>query len=941
MRWAVAVAVPVGVVLSVASAALDEHRLREHERVAVEAELAIASAALPTRLDVQLSIAQAATLLTIPEGVVDPGTWQSRMQTLAVQERSAATRSVLWVEADAGDDLGSGAVALVVPAVGPSAPTGAAETGAVVARAATFGSSVLLAGTTARVDAGDPATGHDEVGRMLASARDSGEPRLSEPFWSVQNGPAAAEAALAVPVYAEGPPPGGAPRTAQDRRAALTGWTVVTFRLDSFLGESLRHLHTGVAVGVVDQDLGGLRLADFSTGGPVQPTAGTPSHATTVEVALLDRTWVLTGASTRSQPWVSYPVLLAGLVMTTLGALVVLGQSRAEDRALATVDERTRDLSRRTRELETITSSTPDALARVSADGRLLFANRALLQSASVPPDWAGRTLDELAAHGPLLEPIRALAAEVSRDRPAGGADDVIGPAAGATGPVAAGAAETGGDPDDLPTSTVSVDVGALYYELRAVPERAPDGSVESVLVVAREMTRYRDAERRLGHAAMHDPLTGLANRVLMQEHAERMLRAPGRGVAVLLLDLDRFKLVNDSYGHNVGDELLMLAARRAERLSPHRATVGRLGGDEFVVVVPDVTPGQVEALARSVVDAFDEPFALHDEEFTMGCSLGVVHTTAWNARWDELLRCADVAMYKAKSAGRGCYRWFEEGAGDAARQRLMLAADLRRAADGDELGVAYQAEVDLRTGRAIAIEALMRWTTPARGDVPPAEFIPVAEETGLIVGLGRWIMRDAVGEVAAHNRRTGADVRMWVNVSARQLTGVDVASGVLELLDELDVPTRWLGIEVTESVLADDERVLPALVALRDAGVGVAVDDFGTGYSSFARLRDYPVTLLKIDRAFVQGLADPSPEAAERAANIVRAVIAVGRALGADVVAEGVEDQDLLRHVRALGCDHAQGYVFGRPGSFVGAVGHQPVAASGPEHEDGSAGVG
>ncbi|KGM01220.1 putative bifunctional diguanylate cyclase/phosphodiesterase, partial [Cellulomonas cellasea] len=481
---------------------------------------------------------------------------------------------------------------------------------------------------------------------------------------------------------------------------------------------------------------------------------------------------------------------------------------------------------------------------------------------------------------------------------------------------------------------TASVDVGPLFYELRAVPERPLDDGVESVLVAAREMTRRRDAERRLGHAAMHDPLTGLANRVLVRERAEWMLGTRGRGVAVLLLDLDRFKLVNDSYGHGLGDELLVLAAQRAERLSPRGGTVGRLGGDEFVIVVPDTSRARTEELARAVVEAFDEPFVLHDEEFTVGCSLGVVHSGDRAQNWDELLRLADVAMYRAKAAGGACFRWFEEGLGDTARQRLQLAADLRRAAGSDELGVAYQPEVDLRTGQAIAVEALMRWSTPTRGNVPPCEFIPVAEETGLIVGLGRWIMHDAVVAVAEHNRRTSSDVRMWVNVSARQLTGPDVAAGIVELLRELDVPTRWLGIEVTESVLADDERVLPTLVALRDAGIGVAVDDFGTGYSSFARLRDYPVTLLKIDRAFVQGLADPSPEAAERAAHIVRAVVAVGRALGADVVAEGVEDVELLRHVRTLGCDLAQGYVFGRPGTLAGAMSADGHAGQASGHE-------
>ncbi|WP_211254536.1 CHASE domain-containing protein, partial [Cellulomonas cellasea] len=419
MHWAAAIAVPVGVALSIASAALDEHRLRDHERVEVASELAIASNALPTRLDVQRGIALAATLVGPPDAPADPDVWQRRVQALDVQDRSVATRAVLWVGPGTADDRATGAVPLDIDpldlldaeAPGAGAQAGASGAGAVVRQFASYGSSVLLDGV-----------GVDEVGRALAAARDSGEARLSAPFWSSATGRGAAESAVAVPVYGDGEEP---PGTVDARRARLTGWTVVTFRIDSFLGECMRHLHPGVAVDVVDEELD-LELATFSTSGPVAEPGAQPADATAVDVDLLDRTWTLTGSSTRVAPWVSLPVLAAGLVITALAALVLVVQADAERRAVATAEARTRDLHRRTRELETITSSTPDALARVSSDGRLLFANQALLDVVPLPADWPGRPVAELGTHHTLLAAVADLAAQVT----GGGAE----PAAGAAG---------------------------------------------------------------------------------------------------------------------------------------------------------------------------------------------------------------------------------------------------------------------------------------------------------------------------------------------------------------------------------------------------------------------------------------------------------------------------------------------------------------------------
>jgi diguanylate cyclase (GGDEF)-like protein len=491
---------------------------------------------------------------------------------------------------------------------------------------------------------------------------------------------------------------------------------------------------------------------------------------------------------------------------------------------------------------------------------------------------------------------------------------------------------EPGVDPQNDPRRLIrmSAQSNGHWYDVRAVAELDEDRITESVLVVARDITRFRDAQDRLTHAATHDPLTGLANRDVARERGIAALTTSRAGTALLLLDLDRFKLVNDSYGHAVGDQLLQLAATRVGADLPERATAARLGGDEFVVLLPDVRPAVAERVAARLVEAFGQPFSVNSEEFAVGCSVGVVHAEPGSMPWDELLRCADVAMYRAKDVGGGAHRWYEDTEADRARQRLTMAADLRRAVDEGEMYLVYQPEIDLVSGRVVGVEALMRWASRSRGPVSPGEFIPVAEETGLITALGAWALHRAVADITAHNRLTGSDLRVWVNVSPRQFAGQsdrpDLVTTVVDVLARMDAPPRWLGIEVTESALADDARAVPMLRALHELGVGVAIDDFGTGYSSLSRLHDYPVTLLKIDQSFVQGLGDPDVSG-PRAAGVIEAIVALGRSLGAHVIAEGVEDEMRFVQLRALGCGYAQGYLFGRPMAFADAVKVDPLA--------------
>jgi len=901
MRLIVALVVPVGLVLSLAVSVFDAHQRRERAAADAEARLAVTAEALAARIEIQVRLARtSASMLTPSETTTwadGAATWESHLRAFGGPAGEApSTSAVAWVAAP--EDLSSRTGPVLLGAAGAEHEDGTVTVGQVVPFAATSLTGALLAGRA--VDH----TAVAAVAAALADARDSGDVVLSAAY-PVDGAAHPAdvglliradraedlEVAAAAPVY-DGTDP---PRTRVGRERRLLGWTVTTFRVAPLLdlvGTPPRDrtlvLDEGTLLGVLP-------------GGPEEPDGGGPTRP--AEVPAGDRTWTLVAVQHDVPGPLTWFPLAAGALLTALVVAGLGSRVAAESRAVAIADERTRALAERTRDLESITRNTPDALARVDRDARLRFVNDAMRGAADLGDADLGSRVADLSPRSPVIHAVRALAHHML-----------------------ALASDPGADVENDPRRLISMSAQSRghWYDVRAVPERGPAGTIDSVLVVARDVTRFREAQDRLTHAATHDPLTGLANRDVARERAVAALTTSRVGTALLLLDLDRFKLVNDSYGHVVGDRLLQQAAARVSADLPERATAARLGGDEFVVLLPDVSPAVAEEVASRLVTAFEEPFALLDDEFAVGCSVGVVHTDPGGTPWDELLRCADVAMYRAKAVGGGCHQWYEEHGTDLARQRLTMAADLRRAIEEGELALAYQAEVDIVSGRVEGVEALMRWTSRSRGPVPPSEFIPVAEETGLIAELGTWALDRALREVAGHNRATGEGLRVWVNVSARQFAPQkgrhDLVSEVVDLLATHDTPAAWLGIEVTESALADDARAVPMLRALHELGVGIAIDDFGTGYSSLSRLHDYPVTLLKIDQSFVQGLGLPGA-VGPRAAGVVEAVVALGRSLGADVIAEGVEDEQRYTALRGLGCDLAQGYLFGRPTVFAEAV--------------------
>jgi diguanylate cyclase (GGDEF)-like protein len=425
---------------------------------------------------------------------------------------------------------------------------------------------------------------------------------------------------------------------------------------------------------------------------------------------------------------------------------------------------------------------------------------------------------------------------------------------------------------------------------------------------------RVSSATRRLAHEAFHDPLTGLPNRgyFLARLRAALEGRTGTRGqVAVLCLDLDRFKKVNDTLGHAVGDELLSVVAIRLSSTVGPDHMVARLGGDEFTVLLEETRGPVAENLASRIVDALRRSFHVAGHDLFVTVSVGMAMSDRRHGDALDLLRQADVALYSAKSRGASRYAVYQPALDSRSPEMLQLEAGLARAVSNGELLVYYQPEVDLRTGRLAGMEALVRWHHPRRGLLPPGEFIPVAEETGEIVAIGRWVLEQACRDTAALARRIPElELQVGVNVSAREFQRPDLVEQVGAILKRTGLAPHRLELEITESAVIDNlAQAIETMTALRDLGVNLAIDDFGTGYSSLSYLHQLPLTTLKIDRSFVRDIGQRETTSA-----VARAIVDLANALGMEVVAEGIEHRDQLDYLRLLHCDRGQGYLFSRP---------------------------
>jgi diguanylate cyclase (GGDEF)-like protein/PAS domain S-box-containing protein len=441
-----------------------------------------------------------------------------------------------------------------------------------------------------------------------------------------------------------------------------------------------------------------------------------------------------------------------------------------------------------------------------------------------------------------------------------------------------------------------------------------PDGEHAATIVMAQDVTSRKALEAQLTHQAYHDALTDLANRALFRVRTERALALPATGeshVSMLFLDVDDFKRVNDSLGHDAGDELLRQIARRLLNATRGCDTVARLGGDEFAILLEGVRRDEdVVVVADRVIAALRAPFTVHERVVHVGASLGIAHARAGESA-DELLRNADAAMYRAKQHGKGHHQTFEASLHAAALERLELENDLRDAVADGAFHLVYQPIVDLASGALTSMEALIRWRHPRRGLVPPLGFIPLAEESGAIVEIGGWVLheacREARGWLDAHGDRAPV---VTVNVSARQLQHPGFVAQVRAALDASALPARLLALEITEStIMSDAELALSRLSELKALGVRLAIDDFGTGYSSLAYLQRFPVDTIKIDKSFVDGVARGGKDAA-----LARTIIALGDTLDLVTIAEGIESEGQYAELQQLGCAQGQGYLFARP---------------------------
>ncbi|MGE5027472.1 MAG: putative bifunctional diguanylate cyclase/phosphodiesterase [Betaproteobacteria bacterium] len=460
----------------------------------------------------------------------------------------------------------------------------------------------------------------------------------------------------------------------------------------------------------------------------------------------------------------------------------------------------------------------------------------------------------------------------------------------------------------------VSVVVTVFIYRLISELRQTETLLAEKSVHLEKSLRTHKVAEQHLAQVTNYDTLTGLPNRSLFRDRLDHAMSRSARNsemVAVMLLDIDNFKSINDTLGHDLGDQLLQETSERLQHCVLEDDTLARLGGDEFAIILEGLAEiDEVAQVAQKILDDFVRPFALSGHEIYVTPSLGVTIYPLDGEDSESLIKNADTAMYRAKEHGRNNYRFYTADMNKLAVERFALEGKLRRALERGEFVLHYQPQVDIRSGRVVGVEALLRWNHPERGLVPPNEFIPLLEENHLIVSVGEWVLRTACAQSRAWQEAGLPPLRMGVNLSARQFRQENLVEMVEAILLETRISPKLLELELTEGMLMESTKATSAtLDRLKENGVQIAIDDFGTGYSSLSYLKRFPIDRLKIDRSFVRDVIADANDAA-----IVVAIISLGRSLGLNVIAEGVEAKDQLDFLDVQKCDEYQGYHFSRP---------------------------
>lgn len=642
------------------------------------------------------------------------------------------------------------------------------------------------------------------------------------------------------------------------------------------LGPDLRFVYVNVgacrSLGYSREELLGMTPSDIDPG-------TTQERAQQIHAQLMEQGSVTIETWHRRRDGSLFPVEMQGALFEYQGQMMnvafvrdITDRKRMEDAVAA-----------REREFRSLAENSPDTIARYGRDHRRLYVN----------PTYAEQAADDLLGKTPSECPIYAN-----------------------TDAYEARLAEVFASGREIEFELKWADRGGreVCSLIRLTPELGNDGDVASVLAVGRDITELYASRLKIHQMAFYDTLTSLPNRALFGDRLRHMLTDASRHsqlASVMMLDLDRFKTVNDTMGHPAGDELLRETASRLSTCVRAYDTVARLGGDEFAILLPEVRAGDdLGRVATKMLEVLNQPFLVDGKEVFISCSIGIALYPSDSTETDDLLKFADSAMYSAKRSGRNKFCFYSKELTESANERLVLESELRHAIEREELKLHYQPKVRLDDGTLIGSEALLRWAHPQRGMVQPDKFIGIAEDSGLIVEIGEWVLHEACRAACAWNGAGKPLHKVAINLSARQFQEGTLVNTVCRALEETGCHPEWVELEITESLLLDEEsNVLETLKTLRSLGISIAIDDFGTGYSSLSYLARFPVDTLKIDQSFVHGITTD-----HYSAELVRAIMTIAHSLEYQVVAEGVETEKEAAILRTHGCEIAQGYLYGRP---------------------------